>query len=316
MREIRKLLLVGGGAAAVALASVAAAVAGAQAIRGTVTADGSSTVGPFAVAAAEGFQRKYPGTRVTVGISGTGGGFERFCKNEIDLSNASRPIRLSEAQRCHDAGIGYIQFLVANDGLSLVVNRQATWVNCLTVAELKRIWDRGSTVNNWSQVRSGFPNVPLKLFGAGTDSGTFDFFTEKINGTARRSRSDYTASEDDNVTVRGVAGDRGGMGYFGLSYYLENQGRLKLLAVDGGGGCVRPSNASVQSRAYKPLSRGLFIYSKKKSFKRDVVAAYIRYIALNERAISRSARFVPLTKRQLAKLKRQYNTAIKNRDKY
>jgi phosphate transport system substrate-binding protein len=316
MREIRKLLLVGGGVAAVALASVAAAVAGAQAIRGTVTADGSSTVGPFAVAAAEGFQRKYRGTRVTVGISGTGGGFERFCKNEIDLANASRPIRLSEAQRCHDAGIGYIQFLVANDGLSLVVNRQATWVNCLTVAELKRIWDRGSTVNNWSQVRSGFPNVPLRLFGAGTDSGTFDFFTEKINGTARRSRSDYTASEDDNITVRGVAGDRGGMGYFGLSYYLENQNRLKLLAVDGGDGCVRPSNASVQSRAYKPLSRGLFIYSKKKSFKRDVVAAYIRHIALNERAISRSARFVPLTKRQLAKLKRQYNTAIRNRKNY
>ena len=316
MRRIHKLLLVSGGVAAVALASVAAAVAGAQAIRGTITADGSSTVGPFAQAAAEGFQRKYRGTRVTVGISGTGGGFERFCKNEIDLSNASRPIRLSEAQRCHDAGIGYIQFLVANDGLSVVVNRQATWVNCLTVAELRKIWDRGSTVNNWSQVRTGFPNVPLKLFGAGTDSGTFDFFTEKINGTARRSRSDYTATEDDNVTVRGVAADRGAMGYFGFSYFEENQNRLKLLAVDGGNGCVKPSVASVQSRAYKPLSRGLFIYSKKKAFKRDVVAAFIRYIALNERAISRTARFIPLTKRQLTKLKRQYNTAIKNRKNY
>lgn len=316
MRKVRKLLLVGGGVAVVALASVAAAVAGAQAIRGTISSDGSSTVGPFTVAAAEGFQRKYRGTRVTVGISGTGGGFERFCKNEIDLSNASRPINLREAQRCHDAGIGYIQFLVANDGLSVVVNTQATWVNCLTVAELKKIWDRGSTVNNWSQVRSGFPNVPLKLFGAGTDSGTFDFFTEKINGRSRQSRSDYTASEDDNVTVRGVAGDRGGMGYFGLSYYLENKNRLKLLAVDGGNGCVKPSNATVQNRAYKPLSRGLFIYSKKKAFKRDVVAAFIRHIALNEKAISRSAKFVPLTKQQLAKLKRQYNTAIKNRRNY
>ena len=204
MRKVRKLLLVGGGTAAVALASVAAAVAGAQAIRGTITADGSSTLGPFTQAAAESFERKYGGARVVVGISGTGGGFERFCKNETDLSNASRPIRLSEAQRCHDAGIGYIQFLVANDGLSLIVNRGATWANCLTVAELKKVWDRGSTVNNWSQVRSGFPNVPLKLFGAGTDSGTFDFFTEKINGKAKQSRSDYTASEDDNVLVRGV----------------------------------------------------------------------------------------------------------------
>jgi phosphate transport system substrate-binding protein len=316
MRKVRKLLLVGGGTAAIALASVAAAVAGAQAIRGTVTADGSSTLGPFTSAAAESYQRKYSGARVTVGISGTGGGFERFCKNEIDLSNASRPIRLSEAQRCHDAGIGYIQFLVANDGLSLIVNRQATWVNCLTVAELKRIWDRGSNVNNWSQVRQGFPNVPMRLFGAGTDSGTFDFFTEKINGRARQSRSDYSASEDDNVTVRGVAGERGGLGYLGLSYYLENRNRLKLLAVDGGNGCVKPSIASVQSRQYKPLSRGLFIYSKKKSFKRDVVAAFIRHIIVNEKAISRTARFVPLTKAQLRKAQRQYNTAIKNRKNY
>jgi phosphate transport system substrate-binding protein len=316
MRNVRKLLIVGGGVAALALVSVAAAIAGAQAIRGTVTADGSSTVGPFATAAAEGYQRKYPGARVTVGISGTGGGFERFCKNETDLSNASRPIKLSEAQKCHDAGIGYIQFLVANDGLSLVVNKQNTWANCLTTEELKKIWDRGSKVNNWHDIRPSFPDVPLKLWGAGTDSGTFDFFTEKINGTARRSRSDYTASEDDNVTVRGVAGERGGMGYFGFSYYEENTSRLKLLAVNGGNGCVKPSKASVQARTYKPLSRGLFIYSKKKSFKRDVVAAFIRYIAVNERAISKRARFVSLTTPQLAKLKRQYNTAIRNRKGY
>jgi phosphate transport system substrate-binding protein len=316
MRRIRKLLLVGGGVTAVALASVAAAVAGAQAIRGTVTSDGSSTVGPLAQAGAESFERKYPGARVVVGISGTGGGFERFCKNETDLSNASRPIRLSEAAKCHDAGIGYIQFLVANDGLSLVVNRSNTWANCLTVAELHKIWDRGSNVNNWSQVRDGFPNVPLKLFGAGTDSGTFDFFTEKINGRSGRSRSDYSATEDDNITVRGVAGDRGGMGYFGLSYYLENKSRLKLLAVNGGSGCVKPSIATVQSRAYKPLSRGLFIYAKKRSFKRDVVAAYIRHMILNERSIARTAKFVPLTQAQLAKAKRQYNTAINNRRGY
>jgi phosphate transport system substrate-binding protein len=316
MRRIRRLLLVGGGITVVTLASVAAAVAGVQAIRGTVQADGSSTVAPFAQAAAESFERKYRGARVVVGVSGTGGGFERFCKNETDLSNASRPIRLSEAARCHDAGIGYIQFLVANDGISIVVNRQNTWVNCLTTAELKKIWDRGSNVNSWNDVRSGFPNVPLKLYGPGTDSGTFEFFTEKINGRARQSRSDYSASEDDNVLVRGVAGDRGAMGYFGLSYYLENRSRLKVVRIDGGNGCVAPSVASVQSRAYRPLSRGLFIYSKKKAFKRDVVAAFIRHLIVNERAISRTAKIVPLTKAQLRKAQRQYNTAIKNRKNY
>jgi phosphate transport system substrate-binding protein len=314
--KVRKLLLVWGGVTAVALASVAAAIAGAQAIRGTVNADGSSTVAPFATAAAESFERKYSGTNVVVGVSGTGGGFERFCKNETDLSNASRPIRLSEAQRCHDAGIGYIQFLVANDGISLVVNRQNTWATCLTTDELKKVWDRGSKVNNWKDIRPSFPDVPLKLFGPGTDSGTFEFFTEKINGRARQSRSDYSASEDDNVLVTGVAGERGAMGYFGLSYYLANQNRLKVLTVNPGGGCVKPSIASVQSRAYRPLSRGLFVYSKKKSFKRDVVAAFIRHMIVNERAISRTARIVPLTKKQLTKAKRQYNTALKNRKNY
>jgi phosphate transport system substrate-binding protein len=314
--KVRRLLLVWGGVTAVALASVAAAIAGAQAIRGTVNADGSSTVAPFAQAAAESFERRYSGANVLVGVSGTGGGFERFCKNETDLSNASRPIRLSEAQRCHDAGIGYIQFLVANDGISLVVNRENTWATCLTVDELKKVWDRGSKVSNWNDIRSSFPNVPLKLFGPGTDSGTFEFFTEKVNGTARRSRSDYSASEDDNVLVRGVAGERGAMGYFGLSYYLANQNRLKVLTVNSGGGCVKPTVASVQSRAYKPLSRGLFVYAKKKSFKRDVVAAFIRHMIVNEKAISRTARIVPLTKKQLAKAKRQYNTAIKNRKNY
>jgi phosphate transport system substrate-binding protein len=314
--KVRRLLLVWGGVTAVALASVAAAIAGAQAIRGTINADGSSTVAPFAQAAAESFERKYSSANVLVGVSGTGGGFERFCKNETDLSNASRPIRLSEAQKCHDAKIGYIQFLVANDGISLVVNRDNTWATCLTVDELKKVWDRGSRVNNWKDIRSSFPDVPLKLFGPGTDSGTFEFFTEKINGRARQSRSDYSASEDDNVLVRGVAGERGAMGYFGLSYYLSNTSRLKVVNVNSGGGCVKPSVASVQSRAYKPLSRGLFVYAKKKSFKRDVVAAFIRHMIVNEKAISKTARIVPLTKKQLAKAKRQYNTAIKNRKSY
>lgn len=315
MRKVRKLL-VGGGVALVALVSVAAAVAGVQAIRGTVNSDGSSTVAPFAQAAAESFEHRYSGANVLVGVSGTGGGFERFCKNETDLSNASRPIRLSEAAKCHEAGIGYIQFLVANDGISLVVNRQNTWATCLTTDELKKVWDRNSKVDNWRDIRSSFPDVPLKLFGPGTDSGTFEFFTEKINGRARQSRSDYSASENDNVLVQGVAGERGAMGYFGLSYYLANKSRLKVLRVNGGSGCVTPSLATVQSRAYRPLSRGLFVYAKKKAFKRDVVAAFIRHMIVNEKTIAQTARIVPLTKVQLAKAKRQYNTAIKNRKNY
>ena len=200
----------------------ASATAGVSALSGTITADGSSTVGPYTTAAAEGFQKKNKGARVTVGISGTGGGFERFCRNETDLSNASRPLKASEAVKCADAGVKYVAFTVANDGLSLVVNKQNTWASCLTVTELKRIWEPGSKINNWKDDRSGFPDVPLKLLGAGTDSGTFDYFTEAINGKAKASRSDYLATEDDNITVQGVEGERGALGYFGFSYYAEN----------------------------------------------------------------------------------------------
>jgi phosphate transport system substrate-binding protein len=310
----RAALLVGVAAlAATAWAATGSARPFAGNVSGTLTADGSSTVAPFTTAGAEAFQRGNPGSRITVGVSGTGGGFERFCKGETDLSNASRPIRYSEAKRCHDAGIRYIQFLVANDGISIVVNRSNTWANCLTVDELKKVWDRGSRVNNWSEVRSGFPSVPLKLYGPGTDSGTFEFFTEKINGTARRSRSDYSASEDDNVLVRGVSGDNGGMGYFGLSYYIENKSRLKVVRVDGGNGCQTPTVGTVQSRAYKPLSRALFIYVKRTSFNKAITRAFIKYLITNEKKIANTAKMVSLTPAQLRKAKRQYNTALANR---
>jgi phosphate transport system substrate-binding protein len=298
---------------ALALAATAAATTSGPQVSGRVTADGSSTLGPYTTAAAERFERANSGAQVVVGISGTGGGFERFCKGETDLANASRPIKLTEAKKCQDNGIPYIQFLVANDGLSVVVNKNVTWLSCITPAELKKIWDKGSKVNNWNQVRASFPDVPLKLFGAGTDSGTFDFFTEKINGQAKQSRSDYTASEDDNVLVRGVEGERGAMGYFGYSYYVENKSRLKLLRIHNGTSCVAPSIASVQAGTYRPLSRPLFIYAKKASFNRGVVRAFIRFIILNERSIARTARFVALTSRQLAKAKRQYNAAVNNR---
>ena len=296
-----------------AVVLAAAAAAGVSALSGTVTADGSSTVGPYVIAGAEGFQKKNRGARVTVGISGTGGGFERFCRGETDLQNASRPMKTSEAIKCRDAGVKWVAFTVANDGLSVVVNRQNTWANCLTVAELKKIWEPGSKVENWSQVRDGFPNVPLKLFGPGTDSGTFDYFTEVINGKSRASRSDYLASEDDNVLVRGVEGERGGMAYFGFSYYEENKDKLKVVAVDGGKGqgCVTPSVAAVQSNKYRPLSRPLFVYAKRDSFRRPVVAGFIGYIFNNEKAIAKKAGFIALTDRQLKKARYQYRQALK-----
>ena len=223
-------------------------------------------------------------------------------------------MRGTEAITCRDAGVKWVAFTVANDGLSIVVNQQNTWANCLTVAELKKIWEPGSNVNNWSQVRNGFPDVPLKLFGAGTDSGTFDYFTEAINGRARASRSDYLATEDDNIVVQGVAGERGALGYFGYSYYEENKSRLKVVAVDGGKGqgCVTPSIATVQQNKYRPLSRPLFIYAKRTSFQRPVVAAFIGYIFNNEKAIAKSSGFIALTDRQLKKARYQYLQALKS----
>ena len=298
-------------AALAAVVLTAAATAGVSALSGTVVADGSSTVGPYAIAAAEGFQKKNPKARVTVGISGTGGGFERFCRNEIDLANASRPMKSSEAVLCRDAGVKWVAFTVANDGISIVVNKQNTWVDCLTTAELKSAWQSGSRVNSWKDIRSSFPDVPLKLFGPGTDSGTFDFFTEKINGKAKNSRSDYLATEDDNVIVQGVEGERGALGYFGYSYFEENAAKLKLVKVDSGSGCVAPSVATVQKSTYKPLARPLFIYAKRSSFKRPVVAGYIGYVFNNENAIAKSSGFIALTDRQLKKARYQYLQALK-----
>ena len=288
-------------------------------LKGSVTADGSSTVGPYTTAAAELFRRAgATGVRVTVGISGTGGGFERFCKGETDLSNASRPMRNREAQVCKDNNIGgWRGFHVVNDALTVVVNQQNTWANCLSVDELKKIWDQGSKVNNWKDVRAGFPDVPLKLFGAGTDSGTFDYFTLAINGREKRSRSDYLATEDDNVTVQGVSGERGGMGYFGFSYFEENRNRLKALQIRNPktNQCVTPSIAAVHNNTYKPLSRPLFIYAKGSSFKRKEVQAFLDYTLDNEAAIARRAEFVPLTPKQLKRARTIFALAVKAANK-
>jgi phosphate transport system substrate-binding protein len=284
-------------------------------LRGTITADGSSTVGPYTQAAAELFRKAGAAkVNVTVGISGTGGGFERFCKGETDLSDASRPMKISEAQRCKDQNVGgWRAFTVANDALSVVVNRSNTWATCLTTAELKKIWEPGSKVDSWQDVRAGFPDEPLKLFGPGTDSGTFDYFTEVVNGKSRASRSDFSASEDDNVLVQGVAGTKGGMGYFGFSYFEENKDKLKALSIENPKTrkCVAPSVATAQSGAYKPLARPLFIYAKGSSFKRTEVQAFLAYVFANEKAIATRADFVPLTVKQLKKARITFDLAVK-----
>jgi phosphate transport system substrate-binding protein len=313
MRRSARIAAAGLFAAVIAAAFGSAATGQPSALSGTITADGSSTLGPWTTAAAELFQQKNRGVRVTVGISGTGGGFERFCKGEIDIANASRTIRNTEHVTCLNAGIRWLALTVANDALTVVVNRENTWVSCLTTAELKKVWDRGSNVDNWNDIRASFPNVPLKLYGPGTDSGTFDFFTEKINGRARQSRSDYFASEDDNALVQGVSGDRGAMGYFGFSYFDENRSRLKAVQIDGGGGCVTPSAGSAQSGRYKPLARPLFIYAKRTSFRRPEVRAFLGYAINNQKTIANRADFIPLTAAQSKKARNAFARALRQR---
>jgi phosphate transport system substrate-binding protein len=267
---------------------------------GVITADGSSTVGPFVTKAAEDFKAA-EGVDVTVGISGTGGGFDRFCAGETDLSNASRPIDEDEAALCEEAGIEYIEFRVATDALTNAVNSANDWATCLTVAQLKTIWGPGSKVSNWNQVDPAFPDVRLRLYGPGTDSGTFDYFTDAINGEEGASRTDFSASENDNVIVEGVSGERGGLGYFGFSYFEDNQSRLKSLEVDGGQGCVAPSAGTAQDGSYTPLSRPLFVYVKRASFDaKEDVRNFVKFMLDNNATIAEAARFVPLSDEQIA----------------
>ena len=250
-------------------------------LSGDIAVDGSSTVYPITEAVAEDFGDRQPDVRVTVGIAGTGGGFKKFCNNETDISDASRPIKDSEAEACQTAGVEYEEFLVGLDGLTVVVNPTNTWAACLTTEQLKTIWDAGSTAQSWKDVDPSFPDQPLALYGPGTDSGTFDFFTEVINGKAKQSRADYTASEDDNVLVQGVEGDANALGYFGLAYYIENQGKLTAVQIDGGKGCVAPSFETVASGEYAPLSRPLFIYVKKASLARPEVLEFVKFYLSN-----------------------------------
>ena len=236
-------------------------------LEGTVEIDGSSTVYPISEAVAEEFNKVYPDVRVNVGVSGTGGGFKRFNIGETDISDASRPIKdPKETSVAAENGINYVELRLGTDGLSVVVSKENDFVDCLTTDELKAIWEPGSTMDNWSEVRAGFPDQKMRLYGPDTDSGTFDYFTEEIMGEAQLSRADYTASADDNVLVQGIAGDKGSLGYFGYAYYQENTEKLKLVAVDSGSGCVKPSPTTIPSGEYSPLSRPLFIYVNTDSY--------------------------------------------------
>jgi len=267
-----------------------------EALSGRIQADGSSTVAPLVTLAAERFRKQEPGVKISVGVSGTGGGFERFCAGETDLSDASRAIEDEEKAACEKKHIQFRELQVANDGLTVVVNPDNDWVDCLTVDQLKKIWEPGSMVKSWKDVDDSFPDEKLQLFGPGTDSGTFDYFTDVIVGEEGASRSDYSATEDDNVIVNGVSGGNGALGYLGLSYVEQNKGRLKAVPVDGGDGCVAPSLATVQDGSYKPLSRPLFVYVQADALEtRLEVTEFLTFLLQNQRTLARAALFVPMT---------------------
>ena len=272
-------------------------------LSGTISIDGSSTVAPLSELVAEDFMGENNGVQITVGTSGTGGGFERFCNGETDVSDASRPIKEddeAEAPKCEANGIEYVELQVANDGLSVVVNPDNDWAQCLTVEQLNTIWSPESEgeVTSWSDVDPSFPDEEIELFGPGTDSGTFDYFTDAINGEEGASRTDYSPSEDDNVTVTGVSGSTGAMGYFGLSYLELNTEDVKGVEVDNGDGCVAPTVETVQSGDYAPLSRPLFIYVTRELLERPEGAAFVEYYLDNATSLAEEALFVPLTEEQ------------------
>lgn len=264
----------------------------------TVKIDGSSTVYPITEAVAEEFQKMKKGAvKVTVGISGTGGGFKKFCRGETDISDASRPILKKEIDVCKEQNIEYVELPVAYDGLAVIVNPKNTWVKSLTVADLKKMWEPAAQgkVMTWKDVRPEWPDGKMKLFGPGADSGTFDYFTEAVNGKAKASRGDFTASEDDNVLVQGIAGDKNALGYFGLAYYEENKGKLKVVpVVNLMGKEITPSLQTVMDGAYSPLSRPLFIYVNKKAIEKPEVKEFVDYYLKNAATLTKQVKYVPL----------------------
>ena len=287
------------------------------AVTGKIVIDGSSTVYPITEAVAEEFNLANPGVDVTVGFAGTGGGFKKFCNGETDMNDASRPIKTtdtpeakSEGTLCKDAGIDWVELGIATDALSVVVNKDNTWAKCLTTAQLKQMWDQGSTVTKWSDIDPTFPADPIALFGPGADSGTFDYFTEVVNGVAKQSRSDYTPSEDDNALVTGVAGNTNALGYFGFAYLEENLDKIKAVAIDSGTGCVEPSADNVNQGKYKPLARPLFIYPSKKALARPEFVAFLNYYLENVNTFVEETGYIEALPDVLAKSKADLAAAL------
>lgn len=264
-------------------------------VAGRIHIDGSSTVYPITEAVVEEFQAAHRNIRVAVGVSGTGGGFKKFCGGEAEVADASRAIKASELERCRANGVEPVEFPIALDGLSVMVNPANDWADCLTVGELRRIWQPGSTVTSWAQVRDGWPDEKLVLYGPGIDSGSFDYFTENIVGEEDASRPDYMASEDDNVLVHGISGDRGALGYFGHAYYVENADALKLVAVDGGEGCVLPDSGTVRDNSYRPLTRPLFVYADRSALGREEIVMFMRYYFANVARLASAVGYVTLS---------------------
>jgi phosphate transport system substrate-binding protein len=280
-------------------------------LSGEIVVDGSSTVAPLTQAIAEGFKEE-TGVNVSVGTSGTGGGFEKFCAGETDISNASRAIEEDEVAACEKGGVKYEEIQVANDALTVVAHPDNP-VTCMTVDQLKQVWEPKSAVKDWSEIEGLDPafDSELALYGPGTDSGTFDYFTEAINGEEGASRTDYNdVGEDDNATVTGVSGAEGGLGYFGYSFYVENEGTVKALEVDNGEGCVAPSVEAAQDGSYAPLSRALFVYPSATALQDEATDAFLRYYLDNINDVAEQVGFIPLTEEQLTASKQKLDSLI------
>ena len=282
-------------------------------LTGTIQIDGSSTVFPITEAIAEEFRTSQPDVKVPTGYSGTGGGFKKFIRNEIDICDASRAIKEGEAKQCDSAGIKYAEIEIAKDGLSIVVSKQNTWLKDITVAELKMLWEPAAQgkINTWNQVRSTWPKEPIKLFGAGTASGTFDYFTEEITGEKGACRGDYTASEDDNVLVQGIGSDKNALGFFGLAYFEANKDKLSLVAVDNGSGAIVPSMETVMNGTYAPLSRPLFIYVNSKAAARPEVKSFVDFYLANVATLVPEVGYIALTAEQYKAQVTKWETFVK-----
>lgn len=279
----------------------------------SISIDGSSTVYPITEAIAEEYRAEDPDVDVTIGVSGTGGGFKKFGRGETDISDASRPIKDEEKANAKDNNIDYVELEVAYDGLAVVVNPENDWVQCMTVEELKKIWspEAQNTITRWNQVNPEWPDEEIHLFGPGVASGTFDYFTEAIVGESGSSRGDYTASEDDNVLVQGVAGDKYGLGFFGLAYFEENQDKLKMIAVDGGEGCVEPNQETVSSGKYAPLSRPLFIYVNSSSVQKNPkVVDFVKFYLNEAPSLLKDVGYVPLTEEEYKEQREKFQNFV------